>query len=143
MSEKWISGPYAAEDVFGEGVVDIVLGYEVPGEGNPIVLGAVFVPDDAGEIPETVGEAEAIAKLWAAAPAMYLCLEAITWKAARIENSNGLIEFCFEGIRMTVRDGDWASVVDHFGWDRIRNAIYVCGGPKAALAAVKESEVEG
>src|SRR5687768_4766102 len=35
-------GPFVVEGIFQEALVDICLGYEIPGEGSPILIGSVL-----------------------------------------------------------------------------------------------------
>jgi hypothetical protein len=68
---------------------------------------------------------EANAHLSAAAPAMALALDLITYGLARIERSTtcpSLIEFCINGLRYSL-DGDWNRLLDVIGWDKARDLI--------------------
>lgn len=68
MTGKHTSGPWAIEAIFEDNDLSIVLDYEVPGEGSPIPIGHACVCENDGHIPRTKAEAEANARLMAAAP---------------------------------------------------------------------------
>lgn len=56
--------------------VDICLGYDIPGEGSPILIGTVFYNEDGGPItPAIAGQ---YAKLFAAAPDLVEALDNVT-----------------------------------------------------------------
>lgn len=67
----------------------------------------------------TVSENAANAQLIEQAPDMKLALRALAAGVARFEKS----EFCFQGLRACVRDGDWQAVMNVIGRDRVENAI--------------------
>lgn len=62
-------GPWCVEDATGEHLVDICLGYVREGEGNPFTIAFCHHDDPRdGEVRVSVAEAEANARLMAAAP---------------------------------------------------------------------------
>lgn len=63
---------------------------------------------------------DANARLIADAPAMKLALDAVAAGVARVEGG----EFCFNGLRYSVHDGDWSGSFTAFGlWDKLPAAI--------------------
>jgi hypothetical protein len=84
-------GPWATEAIFGDDGLDIVLGYEVPRAGSPILLGSVFADDDGG--PIRPDQARANARLMALAPELLAEL-----KAAESEARNELVRLRLQGI---------------------------------------------
>jgi hypothetical protein len=72
------AGPWTTEAIFGDEGLDIVLDYEVPRAGSPILLGSVFAED--GD-PIGPAEARANARLMASAPDLLAaCLAMLgTW----------------------------------------------------------------
>lgn len=65
------------EAVLDKYAVDICLGYEVPGGGNPILVGhALYDDEDDGPGFVSPLEAKANARLWAAAPDLLAACEA-------------------------------------------------------------------
>ena len=74
---KHTRGPWIAEPVMGDYPHDICLGYEMPREGNPVVIASVYFHEDAakGEFLYPL-EANANARLIAAAPELLAACEA-------------------------------------------------------------------
>lgn len=74
--------------------------------------------------PFADGEAEANARLIAAAPAMALLLKLLSYGLARFEVSKTapLCEFCFDGLRY-VWIGDYERTLNAIGWDKAEAAI--------------------
>lgn len=84
MSEtkaRFTLGPYVVEDVFGEGLRDICLAYDIEGAGRPILIATVY--DEAGIISND--QATATAQLIASAPAMYDALKAAELELRGVE----------------------------------------------------------
>lgn len=67
-------GPWRIEPIFGEGDLSIVLDYDIPDAGRPLMLAHAVEEDDFGFCPATRAEAIANARLIAAAPALYEAL---------------------------------------------------------------------
>lgn len=65
-------GPYYVDRLFGEGLHDICLGYEIPGEGSPVLIASAFGESGRAITP---AKAAANARLFAAAPELYAALE--------------------------------------------------------------------
>lgn len=63
---KHTPGPWEVERVNSDYPHDICLGYDIPGEGCPILIATVFSDED--DAPISVTEANANARLIAAAP---------------------------------------------------------------------------
>jgi hypothetical protein len=65
-----IPAPYCAENVLANdgAETDICLGYPVEGGGNPIIIASVYHDDETGPGRFSLAEAEATARLFAAAP---------------------------------------------------------------------------
>jgi len=61
-------GPWEVDSVLSEGLHDIVLGYQIPEVGNPITLAFVHFDEEEGPGRISLSEAEANARLIAAAP---------------------------------------------------------------------------
>jgi hypothetical protein len=59
-------GPWSVDSVMSEALHDIILGYQIPGAGNPILIASVY-NDEAGKYP-TNKQANANCRLIAAAP---------------------------------------------------------------------------
>lgn len=55
---------------------DVCIGYEVPGQGSPIVLASIYYDEERGECP-TLQEANANARLMAAAPDLLAACKAV------------------------------------------------------------------
>jgi hypothetical protein len=68
MGTKHTPGPWNAEGVMSEADHDIVLSYEVPGAGCPIVVATVASDVDDDGYPIALSQANANAKLIAASP---------------------------------------------------------------------------
>jgi hypothetical protein len=64
--KKHTPGPWTTDPVFGDDELSIILGYEVLGKGNPILIGTTFQDDDEGFIDRKTAFANA--RLIAAAP---------------------------------------------------------------------------
>lgn len=68
---KHTPGPWLVDHIFDEESFDIVLGYEVPQKGNPIIVATVFADDDTQPSPHIDRrQADANARLIAAGPEM-------------------------------------------------------------------------
>lgn len=65
----FIPGPYAVDQVVSDGEYDIILDYDMAGEGSPILVGSTLGPDEDG--PFSANQAHETAILWAAAPDLY------------------------------------------------------------------------
>ncbi len=64
------------------------------------------------------------ANLIAQAPAFKLALDLIAAGKARLEPlSGGTLEFCFNGLRYVVDNGDYSKVFDCIGWGRARQIL--------------------
>lgn len=75
------------------------------------------------------------ARLIAAAPAMELALRMISLGIASIKGSTPrFAEFCFDGLRYSMTDGDWNGVIGVIGWDRCEAAIAKAGGRETEKA---------
>lgn len=76
-------GPWRIEPIFGDDDLSIVLDYDIPNAGRPIMIAHVVEEDDHGFAPATKAEGVANARLIAAAPALYEACAAIArWDAA-------------------------------------------------------------
>jgi hypothetical protein len=75
---KHTPGPWAVESVFTEADHDICVDYQIPNAGNPVPVASVYWDDDDDGYPITLKQANANAKLIAAAPDMLeACIAAI------------------------------------------------------------------
>lgn len=81
-------------------------------------------------LPLVIGRAEgdnnkANARLIAASPSMEIVLRMLSLGIARIERSEtcALVEFCFDGLRYAVSDGDWTRLISAIGWNNCESAI--------------------
>lgn len=70
-------GPWACDAVMSEAMHDIILDYEIPGAGRPIVIASVYVDEQGGEHP-TIKQANANARLIAAAPELLAACETVS-----------------------------------------------------------------
>jgi hypothetical protein len=77
MKDKHTPGPWAVEAVFGEDDLSIILGYEMPAAGNPVILADVGGEDEYGFCPATRSEANANARLIASSPELLKELRAL------------------------------------------------------------------
>jgi hypothetical protein len=76
MKAKHTKGPWAVENVNSDALHDVIMDYQIPGAGFPCLVATVFADDDPhrpGDISNA--EAEANARLIAAAPDMLAALE--------------------------------------------------------------------
>lgn len=81
---KHTPGPWSAEGVTSEADHDIVLGYDIPGQGCPIMLATVFSDHEDDNYPITLQQANANAKLIASAPDLLAALQAmVKWEQCR------------------------------------------------------------
>lgn len=67
LADAASKGPYCVEDIFGEIRSAICLNYEVPGEGNPLMIAVTFGGEKPGEFPNTI-QSERNATFFASAP---------------------------------------------------------------------------
>lgn len=67
LADAASKGPYCVEDIFGEIRSAICLNYEVPGEGNPLMIAVTFGGEKPGEFPNTI-QSERNAAFFASAP---------------------------------------------------------------------------
>lgn len=61
-------GPWTVEDIFEDGGLDIIIGYQIPDAGSPIPVAHICGVDEHGGPPKTKKEVAANARLIAAAP---------------------------------------------------------------------------
>lgn len=73
---EFTKGPWVVDDIFEEGGLDIVLGYDVPRAGSPIPIAFVHGVDEHGGPPQKKSEVRANANLLAAAPELLAACEA-------------------------------------------------------------------
>jgi hypothetical protein len=80
-------GPWVTENINDEACVDVVLGYKVPEQGNPVLLGSFFHDEDDAMPPVfiTRKQATANARLAAAAPELLAALERLNNKLVWID----------------------------------------------------------
>ena len=79
MAAAYTPGPWEIDEVVSDGPYDIILGYDIPGAGRPILIASTLGPDEHG--PIDAAKAKANARLIAAAPEMIFALRAalIAW----------------------------------------------------------------
>lgn len=70
-AQKFTPGPWQIEPIFGDGDLSIVLGYDIPEAGRPVMIAHAVDKDEHGFCPATQSEAIANARLMAAGPALY------------------------------------------------------------------------
>lgn len=93
MAAKHTPGPWAVDSVADDSETDIVLGYQIPNAGHPILLGTAFGDDDAGPGRIHPSEARANARIMAAAPDLLTGLE-LMLAAWDEENPGAKCECC-------------------------------------------------
>ena len=108
MSEaKHTPGPWLVDAVFGERDRDIILGYDIPGAGSPVLIASVYdEADDDGnprDFPISREAGGANAQLVAAAPDLLAACKAVVACAGNPENLRGkyreTLEQCIAAIR--------------------------------------------
>jgi hypothetical protein len=88
MKHAHTQGPLEVEDIFGDGGYCVVLGYDVPGAGSPMMIGFAIGPGEHEvKVPATTEEAKANATLWAAAPDMLEACEAARLEIMKLHQS--------------------------------------------------------
>jgi hypothetical protein len=93
-------------------------GTQVYGTGDDQRLVAMCGAATAHPLSEQLANARLVAE----SPAMTIALEMIACGAARYEREGTLREFCFDGLRYSVRD-NWNALFDLIGWDKALAAI--------------------
>ncbi len=90
---KFTKGPWVVDSVHGEAMHDIILGYQIPRMGFPIVIASVSYDED-DDRPIDLAQANANARLMSCAPELLAACEIMLMVATKTFDEPSFIECC-------------------------------------------------